>query len=972
MVMFPLQEVPAGEYFQQEVNYRITVALDDKRHELHAFQSIEYINNSPDTLGFLYFHLWPNAYSGNNTRLAKQIFESSGRARLFDDPELRGYMDSLDFRVEDLQVEWNLLPDFPDICRIFLNSPLMPGDTIIITTPFRVKIPKGTISRMGHIGQSYQISQWYPKPAVYDITGWHPMPYLDQGEFYSEFGSFDVSITLPANYIVGATGNLQNPREMEWLDSLAADNSWKITMYSGGTRFPPSSDKKKTLRYTEDNVHDFAWFADKRFHVMKGNVTLPDSGREVTTWVMFTNLQARLWQHALGYVDNAILFFSELIGDYPYNNFTAVQSALSAGLGMEYPGITVIGYVNDDWSLDEVIAHEIAHSWFYGALGSNERRYPFMDEGTTSAYTTRYMKAMYPERRLWEVYFHNRKLARFFSIDEIPFERLDELQWQSRTRMNLDQPADLSSTDFSDINYVHILYYKAAIGFDYLRAYLGDPLFDSAMQAYYLEWKFRHPGPDDLRSIFESHTGLDLGWFFDDFIGTTKRLDYKIVDLNINGVLVKNNAELVSPLVISGMSGDSILFEKWIDGFAGEKWIDIPAGDYSEIIIDPRRVMPELSRLNNNIRTSGIFPRLNPVKAQFLFTIEDPAMHTLIYVPLINWNNLNGFTPGIALHNGYFLPKPLEYLIVPFYSTKNNALIGFGQSAFNITPYDNFIRLATVSINGARFGVPGNQHYHKLKTGLDLHFRPRNIRSSLRQRAFGNYFYLTDLFRVILMEDAGMESYFQAGYGLDNKRSINPFNLLALIESHSDFRKASVDLTYRYSYFGTNQGLGIRLFAGKMLKNNSLVPFHSFAPSGRSGREQYLYGGIYLDRFSGLTENFWSRQISFSEGGLVTPVNQTIGYSDWLVSLSLTSTLPGKVGLVPVRPFVNFLLNDHRQDPDSRFFYEAGLKAGLWDLFEIYFPLIVSENIASSHGSIKERARFVFTLNLPNTLRLSD
>ncbi|MFY9152547.1 MAG: hypothetical protein WAO52_11055, partial [Prolixibacteraceae bacterium] len=329
------QVVSAQEYFQQRVNYKIQVQLNDQLHEFTAFETLEYINNSPDTLRFLFFHLWPNGYSNNKTELAKQLFSIKGKQKLFNDPELNGWMDSLDFRVEKQKVQWNLLTGQPDVCQIILNKPLLPHDSITITTPFHVKIPKGVTSRLGHIGESYQISQWYPKPAVYDQTGWHPMSNQDQGEFYSEFGSFDVSITLPENYIVGATGNLQNPEESKMLDQLAADTSWIKNTGSEMADFPPSSGNMKTLRYTENQIHDFAWFADKRFHVLKGKVKLPESGKEVTTWVMFTNQQAELWKDALPYVNHAIQYFSKWNGDYPHQSFTAVQSALSAGDGME-------------------------------------------------------------------------------------------------------------------------------------------------------------------------------------------------------------------------------------------------------------------------------------------------------------------------------------------------------------------------------------------------------------------------------------------------------------------------------------------------------------------------------------------------------------------------------------------------------------------------------------------------------------
>ena len=215
MIFFLFRTAFPQEYFQQEVNYEIQVTLNDKSHELSSFESVEYINKSPDTLSFIYFHLWPNAYSSNNTALAKQLSVWNGKEKLFNDPELKGYIDSLDFKVGNKQCSMEPAYRISLIfARFYLMNPVHPGDTIIITTPFHVKIPKGVTSRLGHIGESYQISQWYPKPAVYDRSGWHQMPYLDQGEFYSEFGSFDVSITLPANYTVGATGDLQNDAEI--------------------------------------------------------------------------------------------------------------------------------------------------------------------------------------------------------------------------------------------------------------------------------------------------------------------------------------------------------------------------------------------------------------------------------------------------------------------------------------------------------------------------------------------------------------------------------------------------------------------------------------------------------------------------------------------------------------------------------------------------------------------------------------
>ena len=960
---------PAQSYFQQEVNYKIQVSLNDRKHELDAFESVEYINKSPDTLVFLYFHLWPNGYSDNNTELAKEILNRDGKSKLFTDPELRGYIDSLNFNIQGRPVKWDLMPGDRDICKIMLNNPLRPGDTILITTPFHVVIPKGITSRLGHIGESYQISQWYPKPAVYDRNGWHQIPYLDQGEFYSEYGRFDVSITLPANYVVGATGNLQNKEEVEMLNRLSEDSTWIRTIYSEKDVFPPSSKEMKTLRYTENNIHDFAWFADKRFHVLKGKVKLPESGREVDTWAMFTNEEAGLWIKSISYINNAIWFYSYCNGDYPYKSFTAVQSALTSGAGMEYPTLTVIGLAKTPYFLDEVLAHEICHSWFYSAIGSDERRYPYMDESLATAYEMRYMEARYPGKKLWELQFSNYKLAKFFQIDKMPVERIQELQWLVPARRNLEQPLNLPAVKYTYDNYGTMVYNKAATGFNYLRSYLGDPLFDTIMHDYYRKWQNKHPLPDDLRKVFELHTDKDLSWFFDDFLGTTKRIDYKLVRFDNNKLLIKNKGEIKAPLILAGMRGDSIVSEKWVDGFEGKRWVDMDAGNFSKIEIDPQHKMTELFRLNNNIRTSGSFPKWDPVHFQLGYTIDDPDKRTLIYLPAFDWNKADGFLMGIGMYNGTMIPKPVEYLVMPFYSFHKNDITGYGKITLNIIPYNKLIRLASFSIETSDFGALGNQNYKSVMLGSDLYFRSNDLTIPVNQKVFGYYISASDINQIKLLQQAKMRSYLQFGYSLENTRMIDPYNMLISLEAGKSYQKTSFELNYTYSYIGKGKGLDIRLFAGTMLGNSS-DPIYSFASSSRGGREQYFYPGVFPNRFGEFPKTIFSRQMSISEGGLVTPVNDSIGYSRWVCSISLTSTLPWVASKLPFKPFVNILVNNRNNSNNkSPLFVEAGFKTGIWNFLEFYIPFIVSENIYTLHSNIKERIRFVFRLDKLNPLR---
>jgi hypothetical protein len=971
LIFWPVLKASSQKYFQQEVNYNIQVNLNDKKHELNGYETIEYINNSPDTLHFLYFHLWPDGYSNNKTSLANEIFSREGKSKLFNDPELKGFIDSIDFKAEGKQLEWSSSQGFPDICKLTINKPLYPGDTISINTPFHVKIPKGVTSRLGHTGESYQISQWYPKPAVYDRNGWHAMPYLDQGEFYSEYGNFDVSITLPSNYIVGATGNLQNEEEKKALDILSTDISWKNRTDAGQEDFPPSSKQMKTLHYTENNIHDFAWFADKRFHVLKGIVKLPETGRLITTYAMFTNQEAQLWKDAISYINYAIWYFSKWTGDYPYESFTAVQSALTSGAGMEYPGLTVIGLAKDSYLLDEVLAHEICHSWFYSALGSDERRFPYMDEGLATSYEARYMEERYPFKMLWELSLRNRKIAKFLDISKMPAQRIQELEWIVPARKNLEQPLNLAAADYTYENYGSLIYNKAGQGFNYLRSYLGDSLFDSTMHDYYNQWKNKHPHPEDLRMVFESHTNKDLSWFFDDFLETTKRLDYKVVRIKDQKLLVRNKGEINAPLLLAGKEKGSILSEKWIDGFNGSKWIDLQDNSYTELQIDPEHRTTELFRLNNNIRTSGIFRKNDPVKLQLLYTVEDPDKRYLIYLPAFDWNSNDGFMAGVAVHNGTLIPKPFEYFLIPFYTFRKKELTGYGKISFNIIPYNNIVRLAVFSLEGSQFGAPGNQNYHRTRIGYDFFLRSGKITDQISQKIFIYHISASDINQIKLLSKARMLSYLQFGYRMEKGGIIDPYSLVISFESGKSFQKTSLELNFKHSYNGKGNGLEMRFFAGTMLRNHSADAVYSFSAGGRSGRQQYLYQGLFPDRFGEINKTFWSRQMDLSEGALATPVTDSLGYSPWVSSLSFTSSLPGKMSRIPVKPFTNIVLNSNSYLANGRLqvYFETGIKTGIRDFFEVYIPVIVSGNLSSVNGTIKERIRFVFRLDKLNPLK---
>ena len=450
-------------YFQQEANYKIDVTLNDVDKTLDGFETIEYTNRSPDTLQYIWFHLWPNAYKNDRTAFSEQMLQLGRTDFYFSQEEQRGYINRLDFKVNNISAQLDDHDLYIDVAKLILPSPIVPGETIKITTPFHVKIPYN-FSRGGYVDGSFQITQWYPKPAVYDSKGWHPMPYLDQGEFYSEFGNYTVNISLPPNYKLAATGKLQN---------IKTGNS-----------------KSVTHTYVQNNVHDFAWFANKDFIVNEDTLRLA-SGRIIEVKAFYTPEGKEVWKKSISFLKDAITTRSKWLGEYPYDVASAVEAKMGFDGGMEYPTITSISPMPDEQLLDFVIEHEVGHNWNYGILASNERDHPWMDEGMNTYFDDRYMALKYGNDTSRQQGFFNKR---------IPAD-LSNLAYRIAIAEKKDQPIETKSADFSPINSGVIAYYKSGLWMKQLEDYLGKTLFDSCLHEYYNRWKFKHPYPEDFKNI---------------------------------------------------------------------------------------------------------------------------------------------------------------------------------------------------------------------------------------------------------------------------------------------------------------------------------------------------------------------------------------------------------------------------------------------------------------------------------------
>lgn len=983
------------DYFQQKVDTYIDVELDDENHILRGFEKMVYHNNSPSDLNKIIIHLWPNAYKNSNTNLAKQKYSDGSTSFKYADSIDLGYIDSLDFKVNGYKVEWEFLNEEIDISELHLKKPLNPGDSIVITTPFRVKIPSGKFSRLGHIGQSYQITQWFAKPAVFDKNGWHPMSYLDQGEFYSEFGNYDVSITIPKNYILMATGDLQNAEELDFLNKKAELTSQLIkenrlpVRDSFGRKdmsFPKSSTEKKTLRFVQKNVHDFAWFTDKRYHVLKGELDL--NNRKITSWALFTNNEAKLWRRSIEYINDATRYFSKWVGEYPYNHVTAVDGTISAGGGMEYPNITVIGRSGDSKSLETVIVHEVGHNWYYGILGSNERDNAWMDEGLNTYIEIRYMEEKYPNgyfRKKDSTENKSRGISLNISLED---KELQHIAYQFNASRNYDQPLVMGSKDFTQMNYGAMVYSKTGIGFHYLKAYLGEELFDNCMNEYFNQWKFKHPNPDDIKIVFETVCGENLDWFFEDYIKTTKKTDYslkKISKINDQEYLIKlkNVTGYKSPIPIQ-MINDSneIISEKWIKGFKKDTtFVYKTRGNPSRIALDYDVITTDYNYKNHIAKSNGLFKFYKPIKFNFLpISINNNKENIIYYSPVIAGNAYDKTMAGLALYNSSINDKKVEWLVNPLYGFGSKKLIGSGKIQTNINTNGLFPRIELGykirSYHNEHDDLYKEQRWTKQEIFTDLRFKSNNLRSSpfqnLKLRAIKVDDFEPDVINIWPVASRRKTAYYgEIEYNLKSRQILKPKELklnyiYGFNENSNLVNCLQLESKIEKSYNKNSDKIRWRFFTGYHF-NKDITKQYSFYLSGKNGRTDYLYDNIYLARNSSNQKYLLSRQNDNSYGGFKV-MDTTLRSDNWMISNNFKIDIPK----LPIGVFADFgVFSSSASENKVKWEYNAGIYASVVvneEIIGIYLPILYSDNIGETLNDFKvlQRINFIFNLKSLN------
>lgn len=492
--------------WQQAISYNMEVSLDVTTNVLTGKQTIAYTNQSPDTLREIYFHLYWNAFQPNSSmdvrsrELGTKVVgrNRDGSDRLDWDARVKDRISKLQpneigyCRITSLTMNGQPVAgkEYETIVRYTLPKAILPKQTVTFQTSFEAQVPV-QIRRSGRDnaeGVRYSMSQWYPKVVEYDHTGWNANPYIAR-EFYGVWGDYDVKITLDKSYKLGASGVLQNAAEIGW----GCDKP--------GTALKATNGQNRTWRFKAQRVHDFVWAADPGYQ----HITRKTNNGPLLHFIFKSDNPADSnWNRTADECARAYPYIREQFGAYPWPEYAFIQGGDG---GMEYAMATLI----KSHSLGTAI-HEWMHSWYQHLMGTNESLYAWMDEGFTS--------------------FAESKVTHWLKQDTGFALQGDYNSYYALVRSRLEEPmtthADHYATNYA---YSAAAYGKGAVFLGQLGYIMGDSLLQKTMLNYYNAWKFKHPTPSDFVRVAERTSGLELDWYKEYWVGTTKTVDYAIDSL---------------------------------------------------------------------------------------------------------------------------------------------------------------------------------------------------------------------------------------------------------------------------------------------------------------------------------------------------------------------------------------------------------------------------------------------------------
>lgn len=907
----------------------IKAVFDVNINQIHVTQSITYKNTTNDTLTTIYLNDWSNSYSTKSTPLANRFSEEYIDKFHFAKNEERGYtiVTSINNTNNNL-LNYKRLEQHPDVIKVTLANTLKPGKSYQLKLTYTIQLPSDKFTRYGVTPfKDYNLKYWYITPAVYNATGWHYYSNKNLDDLYVPKADITMQVEFPRNYVLIS--------ELD-LIKITQNKDSQIVFLSGTDRIDSKLFLQKFPLYKTIQTDQFSVITN----INEDELT--PSNKAIIT-------------------DKITSFITKYLGPYPHKKLVVSEIDIKKdpiyGLN-QLPEF--ISPFPDNFKFELKLLKNVLGNFLDNTLLINPRKEHWLKDGIQIFFLIKYIEEYYPDMKMIGS-LANIWVIRSFHVADLKFNEQYNLAYMHMARTNRDQPLNKPKDSLLKFNESIANKYKAGIGLKYLDDYVNHNILEDAIKLYLDEYKVKATSPSNFEALIKSKTTKNIDWFFDEFVGSNKKIDFKIKNVKKSEdsitLTIKNKRQNKMPISLFTLNNDSIISKLWIDNILGEKTITIPRNNANKLVLNYDNSIPEYKLRDNWKSLKGFFFNNKPLQFRLFKDVEDPNYSQVFLMPLVEFNNIyDGFTLGAKLYNKTLIRKGFNYKFSPKYGLKSKAITGSASVIYIQNIEDKDLYKVTYGFVGGTSSYAPNLLFRKITPFITFSFRDHtNYRSNKFQALNFRYIDITRDDDINNISDNAEPDYkiFNARYINTNPGLINYYKWFTDFQISKDFGKLSFNYEYRKLY-ESNRQLNIRFFTGVFLYNNNPTNtnYFSFALDRPT---DYLFEYNYLGRSE--SSGIFSQQLIIAEGGFKSKL-ETPFSNQWISTFNLSTTLwkyiqaYGDVGLVK---------NKYQK---AKFVYDSGIRLNLvTDYFEVYFPIYSNLGWEIGNPNYDQRIRFIFTVD---------
>ncbi len=887
-------------------------------------QEITYTNDTNTTLDEIYFNDWSHAFSGKSTPLAKRFAEEYRRNFHLAREKKRGHTKIESFKLNGNEIAWERLESQIDIIKVTLNAPLQPNQSITFSLNYTVKIPSDEFTRYGYRNNGdFSLRFWYITPAAYR-NGWKLYSNKNLDDLYTEQAAHDITLIYPKKYTLISNADATEERE------------------KGYTKLTASKVKDITVILRQNS--DF-----KTFQTDKVNIT--------------TNLDAYRLDEKMQAVavDKVVQFIYDNLGEFPQKEIliSRIDNKKNPVYGLgQLPSF--IRPFTDEFQYEIKTLKAILIKSLEGSMWMDTRTEKWISDALETYMLMLYAETYYPNMKL------TGGLSKIWGIRSYEFAKLEfndqyPFLFMLMARKNIDQSLNTSKDSLTKFNNNIGNKYKAGVGLKYLKSYFDEQVIDDFVKEFYAENRLKKSTRKDFEDLLKSKAPKDIEWYFENYVDSRKRIDYKIkkvekVDDSLE-VTIKNKYDGNFPISLFGIKNDTVVSKYWVTDIGEKKTVTIPRDGVDRLVLNYDKIIPEFNQRDNWKSLNGFFANNKKLKFTFFKDAENPHYNQIFFVPIAQYNLYDGFTPGMRFYNKTFLTKRLIYDLKPSYGLRSKQVVGSGSVSYrHDIESKSDLYFARFSISGNYYHYEQDLAYTRLVPKITFGFRNPDFRSN--QKEFLDFRYVivkrdepTD--RVI--ETDPDYSVFNARYVYSNPDPIRHLTWFTDFQLAKRFSKVAFTLNYR-KLFQDNRQFNLRFFFGKFLFNETNSDFFSFALDRPT---DYLFDYNYYGRSE--DTGLFSQQLIVAEGGFKSKLDDPFS-NNWIGTVNASYSIwkwieaYGDMGMLK------------NTDVNTRFVYDSGIRLNLVpDYFELYIPVYSNNGWEIAQPGFDQRIRFIVTLS-PKTL----